>query len=369
MTSTKRHTDTSAELRPGTKRALSDADLDGLSDAKRQAFLELYDFRQGRGLEFGPLDTAVARAGVDDVKYVDVFDQAGIREHYLDDPNVILDRIPVIDFPLIDESGVRTHFDAASPGAPYDWFIASHVIEHVPDVIGWLKEARLLAGPGARMLLAVPDRRHCFDAHRPATTTGQAIQAHFDGDQRPSTRAIYDAFGAAVEVDPGPLWAGELPPGVDRRYHELAEAMEFVDKGRRGEYVDCHVWTFTPHSLSEQIAEWRTLGLCDWSVEKIIPSHGTVEFFALLRATGAGDEPVDANIAESDLAGIRDDLPAWLDEQALLHARIACLERWLDESQALVSELAEARPAMAWTAPIKRHLRPIARRIKRSINR
>src|SRR4051794_6325866 len=95
----------------------------------------------GRGLEIGPLDKPLATKSDVDVRYVDVFSADVLRERFRDDPGVVVDRIPEIDYPLHDSDGVmRSLREAARPDAPYRWVLASHVIEHVPDLIAWLSD-------------------------------------------------------------------------------------------------------------------------------------------------------------------------------------------------------------------------------------
>ena len=57
-------------------------------------------------------------------------------------------------------------------------FIASHVIEHTTDFIGFLDAAATLLAPDGVVILAVPDKRYCFDYFRPLTTTGKVLDAH-----------------------------------------------------------------------------------------------------------------------------------------------------------------------------------------------
>jgi hypothetical protein len=289
-----------------------DAQRSALRD-RRGHFLSLHDFSVGHGLEIGPLDAGIADPGQDSVSYVDVFDAEGTREHYADDPNVILELIPDIDFPLYLNGSIRTLAEAASPGAPYDWVIASHVIEHVPDVIGWLGEIAELTADGGALLLAVPDRRYCFDRHRPPTTTGQAIEAHEAGHTRPSLRAVYDYFSSAVAVDTVALWEGARPPGRSARMHDLASVQAALDRCRAGEYVDCHVWTYTPDSLLDQIRELRDLGLCDWYVERLVPVPRSVEFHVVLRRLPRRRESNAPPVPEPE--PVSGDLPDWLFEE------------------------------------------------------
>lgn len=310
---------TESRSRPLTKR---DAGVEAQREvmaARRAHFDAYFDFTRGRGLEIGPLDSGIADPELHDVSFVDVFDTAGTREHYADDPNVILELIPPVDFPLYADGRFRTLSEATAEGAPFDWVLASHVIEHVPDVIGWLQQIGEITGDDAQLVLAVPDRRYCFDRHRPPTTTGQALEAHEQQAARPGTRAVYDYFRTAVTVDTRDLWRGARPPGRAARMHDLPTTLAKLEHAREGEYVDCHVWTFTPQSFLEQVKEWRELGLAPWYVERIDEVKGSVEFHAVLRRASRTGDSAAAAAAEPQLAS---DLPDWLEDEHRLRAEV-----------------------------------------------
>lgn len=335
--------------RPQTKREFgAAAHLANMSVRRAQA-LAFVDLSQGRGLEIGPLDAGIADPAAHAVSYVDVFDAEGIRVHYAQDDNVLLELIPEIHYPLYEGDSYRPLAEAAAPGAPFDWVIASHVIEHVPDVIGWLNEIASLTAPEAALLLAVPDRRYCFDRHRPPTTVGQAIEAHELGFTRPSIRAIYDFFSAAVTVDTASLWRGGTPPSFERRMFDAQQVDQQVARGRAGDYIDTHVWTWTPQAFVEQIREFRALGLADWYVEKIDQSPDTFEFWVLLRRCGT-DGLAGANEVHSAI-----ELPGWLvDEWAVVPAEFTPSSDVPDGSEALAEVERLTRRVAALELKLKR---------------
>ena len=259
---------------------------------RRRRFWRLNDFAQGHGLEIGPLDRPMVRTDKADVSYVDVVSRDALRSHYGQDKHhVNVDNIPEIDYVLIQPDGRTLSIaEAAKPGAPFDWIAASHVIEHVPDVVGWLSDLAEITVDGGALALIVPDQRYSFDVHRPLTTVGQMLQAHQDGDQRPSVRAVYDHYSAAAHYEPLDVWRGEAPTFATPA-HPWWQAAEEVERSLAGEYVDCHVWLFTPESLLRQMRELRRGGHSSWYVERIIPTKpDDVEFQALLRRVPRADE-------------------------------------------------------------------------------
>lgn len=96
---------------------------------------------KGLGLEIGPSFNPVApkRAGYK-VHILDHLDADGLRKKY---PHLKPENIEEVDFvwhgeplaELIGQTGV------------YDWIVASHVIEHVPDLITFLQQCAQLLKP------------------------------------------------------------------------------------------------------------------------------------------------------------------------------------------------------------------------------
>jgi len=74
----------------------------------------------------------------------------------------------------------------------FDAFIASHVIEHTTDLIGFLDTAETLLCPSGIVILAIPDKRYCFDYFRPLTTTGEVLCASASRRSRHTRRIIFD---------------------------------------------------------------------------------------------------------------------------------------------------------------------------------
>lgn len=287
---------------------------------RQRRLWRLHDFSQGVGLEVGPLYKPVAPRPLADVRYVDVFDRDQLVENYTGHALVEAERIPEIDFVLLHEGRVRTIPEATAGERPFDWVVASHVVEHVPDIIGWLDQIAQVTVDGGALVLVVPDRRYCFDIHRPGTTVGAMLQAHDQGDSIPSVRAVYDHYRSHVFTDTAAAWAGR-PPTYERRSRPLDVVLGHLERARSGEYVDAHVWTFTPGSFVDQLVELRALGLSEWTVDRLRPTRrNDLEFHAVLRRlprAGATSSPLLASEVRP-----RTDMPDWVAETARLRRTV-----------------------------------------------
>ena len=270
---------------------------------RRQAFSGLFDLSQGHGLEIGPLAAPLVTAELGDVSYLDLDSREALAAQYADEPSVDCDAIPGIDYWLKSDDGIQPLSAAVAVGAPFDWVVASHVVEHVPDLIGWFREVGEILVDGGSVLLVVPDRRFCFDIHRPPTTVGQVLQAHEDGDRVPSVRAVYDHHRSCVVVQAHEAWAGQVP-GTDQRMYSLEKVQDAVRSARNGEYVDSHVWTFTPRSFVAALEDLGLLVQLDFTIEVILPTgRDQLEFYVSLTRIPRDTAPDAAAQLRADTVG------------------------------------------------------------------
>jgi SAM-dependent methyltransferase len=254
-------------------------------DSRRARAMAMTPMTSGVGLEIGPLDKPIALKTTSDVRYVDIVDTPALLEKYRDDANVDPTLLVAVDFALQDSEGrIRTLPEATAGDGPFDWVVASHVIEHVPDLIAWFDELAQVAVDGGHLVLMVPDRRFTFDALRPRTTIGQILQAHTARDLVPSERAVYDHFRSYVDASAKELWSGRPASDCPRAFSIDQASQLRMRLLETGEYIDSHVWMFTPAEFVEQVVELGLLQLCDFVVERIEPTLvDDLEFLVLLR--------------------------------------------------------------------------------------
>lgn len=191
-------------------------------------------------------------------------------------------RIEAVDFVWRDGALA----DLLPPGrrGNFDGLVASHVGEHFPDLVGFLKDASVLIKPAGTMALALPDKRVCFDFFQPLTTTGDLVAAHLEGRTRHPRRIFFNQ--AAYQVTRGQAlgWerAGNTGPFCLMHPLSLAQhSYDVADDSPGSEYRDSHVWTFTPKSFELLMLELNLLGYTDWAIRAIEPALGT-EFFVWL---------------------------------------------------------------------------------------
>jgi SAM-dependent methyltransferase len=233
---------------------------------------------KGRGLEIGPLASPVVPRRSGDVYYVDHLSTDDLIAKYQNDPQVDEHQIVSTDFIW----GSNTLAEAVGSYAPFDYVVASHVLEHVPDLVGWLEEVATVLRPGGRLSLALPDRRYTFDVRRRDSDVSEVVEAYLLHLRRPAVRAIFDHFYRFVVVDPDAIWAGL--PGHDDPPANAEAAMAFATKAATTDaYLDTHCWVFSDATFVQLMATLMEMGLVTLPFVAFRPTqHGDFEFFVTL---------------------------------------------------------------------------------------
>ncbi|GJE13295.1 class I SAM-dependent methyltransferase [Methylobacterium longum] len=164
----------------------------------------------------------------------------------------------------------------------FDAFIASHVIEHTTDIVTFLRAAETLLRPDGIIILAVPDKRKCFDFFRYPSATAEAITAFLERRDRHTVRTHIDyALNMALKSGTEGAWAGD-----DLRRAELvcspAAEPHWRATAQLPGYTDAHAWVFVPASFSLMILELTLLGYLNLRIEDMLEMYAT-EFFVWLR--------------------------------------------------------------------------------------
>jgi SAM-dependent methyltransferase len=248
---------------------------------RNEKLLSGVNLSRAKGMEIGALDKPVIPPDSPGVFYVDHMPTEGLREKYATDASVQIEN-------LVHVSGVwgeRTLAQITESVAPFDFIVASHVIEHVPDLITWLAELGSVLRDAGEVRLAIPDRRYTFDYLRKETEPADVLDAWIRGARVPQTRAILDFALHFADND----CLGAWQPGFDGSGLKPRHTPESaIACGRAaladGEYNDVHCWVFTPVSFARLMAQLGSYGAIGFKCANFFdtPSH-TFEFFVTMQ--------------------------------------------------------------------------------------
>jgi len=239
--------------------------IDDAASARIRELTRHADPSRQVGLEIGPLDRPLIPRARFRVYYLDQAAKADLvpryQAHGVHLPALVDPDFAIGGAPFVDVVGALR----------FDYAIASHVIEHVPDVIGWLWQVWSVLRDGAVLSLAIPHAEKIFDARRAVTTLADLTEPYFGKATRPGPRQIIDAMlGSAA------YYGKDMVEAAFTSFHLANHAR------KTGLYCDTHCSVFTPASFAHVL---RCLDKCELLGFEVlgIAHPGDDEFFAHLR--------------------------------------------------------------------------------------
>lgn len=249
--------------------------------------------REMVGLEIGPShNPIVPKADGWNVRTVDHATRAELIAKYTPH-GVDVAKIEEVDYvwrgepidELIGPSGV----------AAFDYCIASHVIEHFPDMLGFLESVERLLKVGGILSLVVPDKRHCFDFFKPLTNTADLLEASGAKRTKHSPRTVFEYVAYSAKRNDSITW-DHRQDGALGFAHTLRQAKELYDAYAQNPaepYADFHRSHFVPSSFELIVLELNALGRSSFQVAQTFEPEGC-EFYIALEKTGKYVELDDA---------------------------------------------------------------------------
>lgn len=233
------------------------------------------------GLEIGALNRPITRKSEGPVIYVDHFDTNGLREKYRNDPNVNVEAI--VDVEAV--WGVQTLAQCIGETRKVDYVVASHVIEHVPDLITWLEEISAILTSTGELRLVVPDRRFTFDFFRNETRFCDIVATWMVRARRPQPQQIADHMLNVTQIDAAAAWRETPNPANRRAMFDFAGVRGVItDSLTNGTYHDVHCSIFTPASFAALMQDILHAGLTDFGCAFFHDTEpGQLEFIVAMK--------------------------------------------------------------------------------------
>jgi hypothetical protein len=156
--------------------------------------------------------------------------------------------------------------------------------------------------PDGVLSLIVPDKRYCFDAVSPVTTTGEILDAAEQRRRQPSPGKVFDHFANAVRCDGAIAWSPQKQGSLEY-VHDWQTAVDYWQRARTGtDYIDVHSWRFTPDSFRLVLNDLRSLGLTELTILAEFDTEGC-EFYVTLGKLA--ELPDDRKAIERSLAAVQ----------------------------------------------------------------
>jgi len=255
---------------------------------RKEKILKNIDLKSGTGLEIGALDKPAVTKKEADIYYADLMPTGKLIQSFKKDPNVDKGGIVNVNY-AIGSGGLKE----AIKDRKFNYVVASHVIEHVPDPIRWFSEIYGLLEKDGILSLAVPDKRYTFDICRNLSRPAEIIGAHLDRLTRPSSEAMYDfTTESRQDVESKSVWGTPKKDfSLNKHFWTKDEAFKKCERNLRPDsFEGCHIFVFTPYSFFEIIKRLVEHDLFDFEVINFEDTgKDDMEFFVQFQKTSKID--------------------------------------------------------------------------------
>jgi hypothetical protein len=239
------------------------------------------DVARMRGVEIAPLSRASVKKSEGDITYVDRLTHDELLEAHKGASYVDPKDILPVDIVL----GEKSIAEAAADVPKFDYAVASHVVEHVADLISWFADVAKILKPDGTFRLAVPDRRFTFDYLRQETKTSELINAYAQKAMSPTSQCIADHYLNVRKVDFRAAWDGTIDGNALESFHSPSYAIGAANETIKIENLpDIHCWVFTPKSFAMLMYDLAKLDMMDFACVRLFDTEPyTFEFFVVMQ--------------------------------------------------------------------------------------
>ena len=247
--------------------------------------------------------------------------------------------------------------DAIGSDGPFDYIIASHVLEHLANPVGWLQDVEKVLTSDGLVSLVIPDKRFCFDINRAETRPQDWVDWYLRDLRAPSYSQLFDFFAHVTTidgmVDTAAIWAGTADYAGTRRADvpdadaaAFASCLQYRETSR---YMDVHTGVYTPRSLLSLLELSIKLDLVHSEVACFAPTRrDSLEFHLTLRGVADREQALGSiEAAKAELPGA--DAPATVDGPGAAAGEEGEMQETAPASAA--GEMQETAPAPAPAQP------------------
>lgn len=238
-----------------------------------------------RILEFGPLNRPTAtKDKFPNVKFADIRSTEDIKKlytsnDYLKATGVTVDIDSIVEIDYVIKDSYENTFKGAEK---FDAIILSHVIEHIPDIIGFFTDVATILKDNGKLVIVYPDARYCFDHFRNGTRFIDAYEVY--KKKASNAAGVFDfAFNVVKENDAAFFWESS---GIMKTLPEniFSDSMVKYKQAEDGELPDdVHYWPFSDYQFAKFLYDMDRAGLLRFNMcDFFATQNNTQEFMVIM---------------------------------------------------------------------------------------
>jgi SAM-dependent methyltransferase len=239
-----------------------------------------YLSRAVTGLEISPnLAPMFSKGDGFDLEYIDALSTEELRQR-AQGKGVDISRVPSVDY----RHDFSQSIASCVGNKTFDFVASSHVIEHVPDLIGHFQEVKEILNEGGIYVFLAPDKELCFDTQKPDSSLGQLIEAHIEKRRVAPVNAIIDEYYYGVKRGGHGAWSRNESAPTQPKYVNARQLIrDVIVNPNIAKNWHGHIWRFTPQSFQEMYAQLSDLDLVGLRLLDVKPTTH-MEFVVALGA-------------------------------------------------------------------------------------
>lgn len=323
---------------------------------ERLTFFQPYIQREDHILELGPLHRPIiGKETYPNAAYCDIRSTEEIKALY--SGNDYLKQtglyVPVEEIVEIDYV-IHGSYTQSLPNEAFDGVIASHVLEHMPNLIFSLQDIANVLKPGGTFCICYPDLRYSFDHFRTSSSFRDAYPLFLQNNQTNPEMALDFFTNAVAENEASFYWEGEgvdelLPYGTEK---EAGEIFQMCMDGKVTD--DVHYWPFTDRSFLKFLYDCTRFRLLPYRLTAFQATKRNCQRFMVMLKK---DETVMKN-PDAALQALREAISAVAPDYN--NAKILDTAA---KAAALEAEIAQLKDSRSWR--ITRPLRSVGQWMRR----
>lgn len=256
-------------------------------DARMLFFQSLIQDKTKRILELGPLNRPIAdKENYPNAYYCDVRSTEDVRKlysgnDYLEATGIQVNPETIVPIDFVIKENYEKTFSTVEK---FDYVIASHVMEHMEDLIFAFRDLGAVLKPGGVLCLIYPDKRYCFDHFRTSASFRDAYHVFRNGPAANASMVFDFYYSVVPENRPYIFWKKDgildyLPrASFENAVRHYEEALQGVKMD------DVHYWPFSDMDFLKFLYDCVRAGLIPFRCISFRPcAENDQQFMAALQ--------------------------------------------------------------------------------------